>query len=159
MRQPGFTLVELIVILMIMSILAAVALPRFFDRTAFDRRGFHDQAVSALRYAQKAAIAQRRHVCVTFAIDRIALAIATNAGASASCAPADTISLAGPDGMAPYLIAAAPGVSFADAGGVAAVPASFHFNALGQASVRQDFRVSGVAQRIIIERDTGYVHP
>ena len=45
------------------AFLAAVILPRFDGRQWFRERGFSDETVSALRYAQKAAIALRRLVC------------------------------------------------------------------------------------------------
>ncbi len=62
--QRGFTLTELITIIVILGIISAVAAPRFFDRNVFESRGFYDQVSSTLRYAQKAAIAQHRFVCV-----------------------------------------------------------------------------------------------
>lgn len=42
------------------------AAPRLFDSKDFYARGFHDETLAYLRYAQKTAIAQRRTVCVTF---------------------------------------------------------------------------------------------
>ena len=65
-RQQGFTIVELITIIIILGILAAIAAPRFFDRNVFASRGFHDQVIATLRHAQKTAIAQRSFVCVAF---------------------------------------------------------------------------------------------
>lgn len=64
-KQQGFTMVELIAVMVIVGVLAAVAVPRFFDRSLFDNRGFSDDIRSGLRLAQKLAIAQRRNVCVT----------------------------------------------------------------------------------------------
>ena len=72
----GFTLIELITVLILVGILAVTALPRMFDRNTFESRGFFDETKSILRYAQKSAIAQRRDVCVTFAGTGAALRIA-----------------------------------------------------------------------------------
>jgi len=54
--QHGFTLVEIVLTLVILGILASVAGPRFFDLSAFNERGFYDEVLSAVRYAQKYAI-------------------------------------------------------------------------------------------------------
>ena len=63
-RESGFTIVELVAVIVIMGIITAIAAPRFIGVDAFDARGSHGTLVSALRYAQKTAIAQRRNVFV-----------------------------------------------------------------------------------------------
>lgn len=50
-------MVELIVVIVIAGILAAVVGPRFFDRQVFDERLFFEESLSAARYAQKLAVA------------------------------------------------------------------------------------------------------
>lgn len=143
-KQPnGFTLLELIVIIAIIGILAVVALPRLQDQE-FKQRAFHDETLAALRYAQKAAIAQRRTVCVTAGANSIALSIAATAGSNV-CGG----SLAGPSGSS--TITAPSGVSYASA-------STFYFTSLGQPSAAQSFQVSGVADSITVEAETGYVH-
>lgn len=55
--QRGFTLVELILVMVVIGILAAVAGPRFFSREVFDERVYFEGALAAVRYAQKVAVA------------------------------------------------------------------------------------------------------
>ena len=61
-REYGFTIVELIAVLVIAGIVAAISAPRFVGVDAFDARGSYGTLASALRYAQKTAVAQRRIV-------------------------------------------------------------------------------------------------
>ena len=59
-RQPsfdGFTLIELIVVIVLMAILAAFAAPRFIDAGSFEGPAFAQELASAARYAQKLAVA------------------------------------------------------------------------------------------------------
>ena len=83
-RSSGFTLVELITIVMILGILAVVAIPRM-NSAEYRTQEFRDKAVSALRYAQKSAVSHRRMVCVTFTATTVTLAMDT-ANAGAACA-------------------------------------------------------------------------
>lgn len=57
MVQRGFTLVELIMVIVLLSIISAVALPRFFGRSDFDQHTFFYGTLNALRYAQTLAVA------------------------------------------------------------------------------------------------------
>ena len=59
----GFTLLELVTVIMILGILAAVTAASF-NQKSIDQTWFLEQVRSAVRYAQKTAIAQRRVIYV-----------------------------------------------------------------------------------------------
>lgn len=142
--QHGFTLVELVMVMIIVGILAVFAAPRFFDADIFRSRGFADQVQASLRYAQKIAIAQRRFVCVTIAGNSLSLAT----GTVATCGTP----LASPSSGGNYVIDAPASVTVTNA--------SFYFKALGSPSTGVTVSVTGggMTRNIIVEAETGYVH-
>jgi MSHA pilin protein MshC len=145
-RKSGFTMVELVVIIVIIGILATAAAPLFFDLSTFSSRGFADQVASTLRYAQKTAIAQHSYVCVAFGANSVTL----TTGSTSACGTP----LTSPTGQSPYSISSAD-ASFA------ATPAAFNYNWLGQPSFSGSplsISVSGYATAITVEAETGYVH-
>jgi len=149
-RQRGFTLVELITVMVIVGILAVAVLPRFFDANTFQSRGFNDQVISSLRYAQKVAIAQHRFVCVNTAANTILL----SQGATNACGTPLPRTFDGGDDCnalhnGEYCVAAPNGVN------VGATVLSF--DALGRPSSMSCITVSG-NNTIKVEAETGYVH-
>lgn len=163
-RQRGFTLIELIMVIVMLGVLAVFAAPRIFNSNDFYARGFYDETLAFLRYAQKTAIAQRRTVCVAFNVNSVTLTIAPAAPTPASPTPtcgAAPLPLRGPKGESPATITAKSDVVFI------ALPAAFNFDGLGQpiradgtgaSQVTQIIQVSNAANTITVEAVTGYVH-
>ena len=83
--QHGFTLIELLMVMVLLGVLSVYAAPRVLNTTDFHARGFHEETLSLIRYAQKTAVAQRRTVCVT-------LTAAAPAKATLSMASVDSAS-------------------------------------------------------------------
>ena len=145
--KRGFTLVELIAVMVIAGILAAFAIPLFLDSNAFQSRGFYDQVISTLRYAQKAAIAQHQYVCVAFTANSITLTINT----TPTCPGTP---LANPTGQTPYTVTS-PSSDVTLSGYT-----SFYFDALGRPNPNaiQIINITNVTNSITVEAETGYVH-
>jgi prepilin-type N-terminal cleavage/methylation domain-containing protein len=64
-RTRGFTVVELVVVLMLVGILSVVAVSRMASKDLFTQRASADELAAAMRQAHKRAIAQRGAVTVS----------------------------------------------------------------------------------------------
>lgn len=143
-KLHGFTLVELVVTMIILTIMAVAIVPRFANRQAFDARGFYDQAKAAVEFARKAAIAERRNVCVGIAAGTLTLTRGTAFGAAC------TAPLINPATGAAFSLAAPAGVT------LATTATNFTFDALGSTPAAVTITVDGT-RLIVVEAETGYV--
>lgn len=64
-HERGFTLIELVMVLVITGALAVFALPRALDLTAWRLRAFGDELQAQMLAMQRLALAQRRPVIAT----------------------------------------------------------------------------------------------
>ena len=178
-QSAGFTLVELIVVLVLTGILASVAGARYFNRTGFDAATFADQGAAMLRYAQKLAIAQNRPVYVQASAQGIKLCYtANNPCGNAERVAAPSGSNSGSAGTRAFCTG---GGAYAQAWNCEGVPpgatmslspataAVFYFNGLGRPYVATDtadssftgltLSISGgdISRTVSVSQETGYV--
>jgi len=165
--QHGFTLIELIMVMVVVGILAVFVAPRFFDANVFKSRGFADQVQATLRYAQKEAIAQHRNVCVAMTASDITLTIA-GAIPSLATSPCNT-NLVSPTGQPSNCLSATYKICTPSAAITLSPAATFNFDALGKpwdvlgttpSTIQKPISISlsGATIIIYVEPETGYVH-
>lgn len=80
MHQRGFTIVELVVVMLVLAVISAVGMSRFADREPFAAQGLADQLVSGLRLAQATATARRGTVHVVLTANPPAMQVCLDAG-------------------------------------------------------------------------------
>ena len=170
----GFTLIELVAVIVLVGILAAFAAPRFVQNESFDARTFADQNMNMLRYAQKLAIAQNRPVFAVLGANRIALCFnaacdAANrvlAPAGANSRSSATVAQCGT--AATWFCEGRPNnVSYS----MQPVNPVVYFNALGRpflsgnvdpvstfAGLTIAIAGGGNTRTVVVEAETGYVH-
>lgn len=80
--QRGFTMAELLLVLLILGTLAVTALPRLDAGLGMAGSAHRDELISALRNAHTTAMASRRLVCVTVLNAQTTAVVASSADAS-----------------------------------------------------------------------------
>jgi MSHA pilin protein MshC len=141
-RAKGFTLAELVVVIVVAAILAAIAIPQF-NQPEIDAAWFYEQARSTVRYAQRTAVAQRRCVFVQVTPPQLLLFYGDAGCAIPGAAVSDLAS------GQPVEITAPSGIA------LSAAPNPFRFNGLGQPSAAATVTVG--SRTIVVNAETGYV--
>jgi len=151
-EQTGFTLIEVIMVIVILGILSITALPKFFQKSTFAEHAFFTDTLNAVRYAQKLAVATGCKVKVAISSDSYTLTRQGNSS-SGSCPGGSTYSLAVPhpsSGSSSYS-GSEPGITLTSS--VSAII----FNPLGTASTDAALTVGGV-RTINVIASTGFVY-
>lgn len=143
-RDSGFTLVELVVTMVVLGILAAFALPKFFNLNTYQNRAAVDELATAIRYGQKLAVGSGCAV-------RVVLTTGTPGGYAlqqpqSGCTAADFVNIAGhpvTNGNFAGVNLAAPSTNI------------FTFDSLGRSSTAVNITIGG--RNIFITAETGSV--
>jgi MSHA pilin protein MshC len=150
-KNQGFTLIELVMVIVLLGILSATALPRFFDVSVYKDQAFFDDTLNAIRYAQKLAVASNCKVQVSVSTNSYVLNLPVNRSQCLSGTAVFSQSVRHPGtGEATYTHSES-GVSLVSS------PSSFHFDALGRASADVLVTVAG-SKTINVVRETGFVY-
>ncbi len=148
--QKGFTLVELVMVIVLLGILSATALPKFVSVATFQQQVFFDDTLNAVRYAQKLAVASGCKVQVSVSANSYVLNRPTNRSqCSGSAAVSESVHNPG-TGAANYSNSES-GVT------LTSTPATFYFDALGRASADTTLTVAS-SKTIKVVSDTGFVY-
>ncbi|PKM42849.1 MAG: hypothetical protein CVV05_17760 [Gammaproteobacteria bacterium HGW-Gammaproteobacteria-1] len=151
MRHSGFTLTELVTVIIILGVLSVTALPVWFNRTDFEARGYFDELRQATRYAQKLAVSTNCDVLVTIATagatSTYSLALQAAPAGHAQCV-ATPVSL--PGSPPPYVSPA--GVTVTAGTGTI----TFHPSGLATITMANPITVNGTLT-MVVHTATGYV--
>lgn len=169
--QRGFTIVELIVVIVVIGILSTLAATRLLGRENIAAPAFAQQARAMIRYGQKLAVAQNRPVFVAVTSSRVALcydsgcAAAVAAPGGGNTGSATTLAACGGTGW--YCEGVPSGVTldspttlmFFDEQGRPFAGTDIQGSDISTFSVTT-IAVTGAAgsENVIVEPETGYVH-
>ncbi len=139
-KQAGFTMIELVVLILLLGILSVFVLPRFVDFDSFRTRAAYDEVAGAVRYAQKLAVASGCEVQVVISGGSYALQ-----QHSTDCTSGAFSTIVNH----PITSNNVSGVSLSSS------PNSFIFDAMGRSSSNVTINVGSESLTVIAE--TGYV--
>ncbi len=146
----GFTLVELVTVLVMVGILSAVAIARFSAPSDFSGPAHAEEVRAALAHARRTAVAARRFVCVSVSGNTLSLTMdpaQPDDRTTPSCSSANPVALPGRDATGE--LPSPTGVTTSSS------PSSFHFKPSGEASAGAALTAGGVS--VTLRAATGSV--
>lgn len=156
--QRGYTIIELVAVLLVAGVLAATAIPKFDAAFGVRDELWRDDVVAGLRYAHKSALSHRRLVCATLSNTSLSLQIAqVNNEPSSSC----DLDLPGPSGSgAVFASTQATGAttSLSPTGVIYFQPdGRVTTDAQGSSASTRTITLSTSATAIVVRGETGHV--
>ncbi|AMK78847.1 MULTISPECIES: pilus assembly FimT family protein [Methylomonas] len=151
--SSGFTLVELTMTIVILGILSATALPKFFDLSVYQERAFFDDTINAIRYAQKLAVATGCNVQVQISANQFELKrpTVTDRSQCASTISANFgLSVARPGSGESSYQGSQSGINLSTT--------TFYFTAKGDSSADEQINIGSNGKQISVVKDTGFVY-
>lgn len=147
-RAGGFTLIELIMVIVVLGALSIFVAPRFSSKTSFDTLSFHQELKTAIRFAHKLSIASGCEVQLSLTVNSYALFYPDT-----SCNPPDAFGanpVNHPVQSGGYAGTSPSGVTLASFG-------NFYFTASGAPSSSGTITINPGGRQIIVNALTGFV--
>lgn len=138
----GFTLVELVIVILLLGILAAYAMPKFFNLDDYRTRAAYDEVAGAVRYAQKLAVASGCEVKVQISASSYSLQ-----QHSTDCTSGAFTTISGHPVTSNNLT----GITLTSTAG------DFIFDAIGRSSSGTTVSINGGIKSFLVIAETGYV--
>lgn len=148
-KERGFTMVELITVMVLTGILVAVGAANLSGPQTFDAMGYFDSVRQAVQYGRRVAVSQRRNVCVNVSASGLSMTQASSAGSSAC-----NVGVVDPATGSAFNLAVPTGIVLSGT--------SLQFDAQGRqtsgAAVTLSIIGDGLTRVVTVENETGYVH-
>ena len=145
----GFTVIELVMTIVILGVISATALPKFFNYQVYQQQVYFDDTINAIRYAQKLAVVTACNVQVQLSASQFTLSRPANISLCTSTTSSD------------YSLAVSrPGTGESSYQGTLpaalATPIIFYFVSKGTASANLTITIG--SRTIIVVQNTGFVY-
>ena len=140
-RSSGFTLIELVVVILLIGIISFVAAPRFFNSSVIMERSAADELISALRFTQQMAMSRGGGI-----------ELSTTANSYNVKYTASGTLLKSPDRTGDY------NKTLSLPSGVTINTVTIAFTGLGEPSPNVDTTITIGSYTITVEAETGYAH-
>ena len=88
--QRGFTLVELVIVMLLMALLAGLGASRFASTDVFAAQGMADRLAAGLRTAQATALAQRRDIHIQLVSSPLSMSVCLDTACTQPIPPVGT---------------------------------------------------------------------
>ena len=141
MKTNGFTLVELIVVILLIGILSIFAAPKFVNDDSFKARGLADEIVTAIRHAQRLSMTrgENHRVIITttsYTVEKFVSSVSSP--------------VRHPDGNATFNKSFPPNIVTS--------AATIEFDRIGRPIPNNLIKIELVSFTVQVEEETGYVH-
>lgn len=148
--EGGFTVVELVVVIIIVAILGAIAMPRFAGNLVFQERGYYEELAASLKYAQKLAVASG--CAVRMQVNAAGYEARQQQISAGRCDPSDA------SWPTPVVLSDSQALAGSTPNGVTVAPAvSVVFDALGRTNLPGNQTITVGSFSLTIQADSGYV--